>query len=203
MSILFGQREIGDGFPCFVTFEAGATHDGLKTALQLVEVAADAGADAVKFQIFDPDRLVSDRKQLFAYEALVDKTSGAVESVSESLYEILVRRCMPRDDWRKVKAAADRRGLAFFATVGFEDDVDFVAELGCDSIKISSADVNCFPLIEYAAKTGACIQLDTGNAQLGESRPPSTSSGIVTTTASSSTSARRDIPPGYPRFTCA
>jgi sialic acid synthase SpsE len=168
MSIRFGSREIGDGHPCFITFEAGATHDGLASAVRLVEVAAEAGADAVKFQIFDPDRLVADRTQQFSYETLVDRATGATEPVSESLYEILIRRCLGRDEWREVKRAADRHNLAFFATIGFDEDIAFVAELACDSIKIASADVNCFPIIRSAARTGACIQLDTGNAQIGE-----------------------------------
>ena len=59
-------------------------------------------------------------------------------------------------------------GLAFFATVGFEDEIELLEELECDSIKISSADVNHWPLIRRAARTGMCIQLDTGNATIGE-----------------------------------
>jgi sialic acid synthase SpsE len=168
MSIAIGTREIGDGHPCFVTFEAGATHDGVDMAIKLVEIAARAGADAVKFQIFDADRLVSDRAQTFSYDILVDRATGETRTVEEPLYDILVRRCMKREEWRRVKRASDDLKLAFFATVGFEDDIAFVAELGCQSIKISSADVNCFPIIEAAARTGTVIQLDTGNAQIGE-----------------------------------
>jgi sialic acid synthase SpsE len=168
MSIPIGTREVGDGQPCFITFEAGATHDGVEMAIKLVEVAARAGADAVKFQIFDADRLVSDRAQPFSYEMLVDRATGETKTMEESLYEILIRRCLTRDEWRRVKKASDDLNLAFFATIGFEDDIAFVAELGCESIKIASADVNCFPIIEAAAKTGTVIQLDTGNAQIGE-----------------------------------
>lgn len=58
--------------------------------------------------------------------------------------------------------------MAFFATVGFDDEVGFLEELGCHSIKIASADVNHFPLIRRAARTGMCIQLDTGMSTLGE-----------------------------------
>lgn len=168
MSIPIGTREVGDGHPCFVTFEAGATHDGVEMAIKLVEVAARSGADAVKFQIFDADRLVSDRAQTFSYDMLLNRATGETQTVEESLYEILIRRCLTRDEWRRVKRASDDLNLAFFATVGFEDDIAFVAELGCESIKISSADVNCFPIIEAAARTGTVIQLDTGNAQIGE-----------------------------------
>jgi len=161
-------RTIGEGHPCFITYEAGPTHSGLESAKSLVALAAQAGADAVKFQIFDPDRLVADRKQLFSYEVLADRASGTTEPVSEPLYDILVRRCLSETEWREVKRCADAHGLAFFATVGFDEDIDFLVELGCDSIKIASADVNHVPLIRRAARTGMCIQLDTGNATLGE-----------------------------------
>ena len=163
-----GKRALGDGEPCFITYEAGPTHSGLDSATRLVTLAAQAGADAVKFQIFDPDLLVADRKQPFTYEVLVDRASGRMETVSEPLYDILCRRCLKPDEWRRVKAHSDSLGLAFFATVAFDADIDFLVELKCDSIKIASADVNHLPLIRRAARTGMCLQLDTGNATLGE-----------------------------------
>jgi N,N'-diacetyllegionaminate synthase len=166
--VRFGHRLIGDGNPCFITFEAGPTHDGLESAKRLVDLAADAGADAVKFQILDPDRLVADRTAPFSYEVLADRATGATERVTEPLYDILKRRALPTDAWREIKAHSDRRGLAFFATVGFEDEVRLLAEMGCDSIKIASADVNHLPLIRCAAATGMCLQLDTGNSTIGE-----------------------------------
>ena len=58
--------------------------------------------------------------------------------------------------------------MAFFATVGFEEDLKLLVDLNCDSVKIASADVNHLPLIRKAAKTGMCIQLDTGSSTLGE-----------------------------------
>lgn len=168
MSIAIGNRTIGDGAPCFITFEAGATHTGVESAKALIDIAADAGADAVKFQIFDPNRLVADRKQLFSYDYLADRYSGKTETVEESLYDILMRRYLPIQGWREVKRHADARGLAFFATVAFAEDIAFVSELKCDSIKISSSDVNHLPLIRQAAATGLVIQLDTGSSTIGE-----------------------------------
>jgi len=166
--VRFGGKEIGDDAPCFITYEAGPTHDGVESACRLITLAAEAGADAIKFQIIDPDRLVADRKQLFSYEVLADRQTGATEKVSEPLYDLLERRSLDQDGWRAVKAHADACGLAFFATIGFEDEIEFLQELGCDSIKIASADVNHLPLLRQVARTGMCIQLDTGNATLGE-----------------------------------
>jgi N,N'-diacetyllegionaminate synthase len=168
MAVQIGKRVIADSEPCFITFEAGPTHHGVESAKRLVKLAAEAGADAVKFQILDPDRLVADRKMPFAYEVLVDKATGKTETVEEPLYDILCRRALGFEDWRSVKAECDRHGLAFFATVGFEDEVELLAGMGCHSIKIASADVNHFPLIRAAARTGMCLQLDTGNSTLGE-----------------------------------
>ena len=161
-------RPIGDGHPCFITFEAGPTHDGLETAKALATHSVEAGADAIKFQILDPDRLIADRKQPFSYHILVDRETGATEEVTEPLYDILCRRSLTKDEWRELKAHCDQVGLAFFATISFEDEVTFLEELGCQSIKIASGDVNHVPILRAAARTGMCLQLDTGNATLDE-----------------------------------
>lgn len=166
--IHIGSRKIGEGQPCFITFEAGATHDGLDSAMELVRQAARAGADAVKFQVFDPDRLVSDKKFLFSYDILADRETGRTETVTEPLYDILKRRYLNPEEWRNVKSLSDELGLAFFATACFEEDIALLESLGCDSIKISSADIDHWPLIRQAARTGMCIQLDTGNAAIEE-----------------------------------
>ena len=166
--ITIRNKTIGDGESCFVTLEAGPTHHGLESAKRLTSLAAESGADAIKFQVLDPDRLVANRKQLFSYDVLVDAKSGRTETVSEPLYDILCRRSMSKDEWRAVKRHSDTLGLSFFATVGFEDEIELMETLGCDSIKIASGDVNHWPLIRKAAGTGMCIQLDTGSATIGE-----------------------------------
>ena len=166
--VTFGDRCVGDKFPCFITFEAGPTHNGLESAKRLVSLAADAGADAIKFQMFDPDRLVSDRKLPFTYEVLADKETGKTETISEPLYDIMCRRAMTKAEWKEVKQHCDSLGLAFFATIGFDEEIDLLEELNCDSIKIASYDVNHIPLLKRAARTGMCLQLDTGSSSLGE-----------------------------------
>lgn len=166
--VKFGSRRVGDGQPCFVTYEAGPTHSGLDSANRLASMAAEAKADAIKFQVIDPDRLVADREQLFTYDVLIDRDSGESETVSEPLYDLLARRALDKDDWRELKRHCDSLGLAFFATIGFEDEIELLEELNCDSIKIASADVNHIPLLRRAARSGMCLQLDTGNATIGE-----------------------------------
>ena len=167
-SVQVGGRVVGESAPCFVTYEAGPTHSGLDSAKTLVRHAAEAGADAVKFQILDPDRLVADRKLPFSYDVLVDRATGRTETVTEPLYDILCRRTLTGAEWRELKSYSDSLKLAFFGTVMFDDEVDFVVGLGCHSIKISSADLNHHPLLRKAARTGLNIQLDTGNGTLEE-----------------------------------
>jgi N,N'-diacetyllegionaminate synthase len=122
--VSFGDKKIGDGHPCFIVLEAGPTHDGMKSAKELVRLAAEAGADAVKFQILDPDRLVADKKQMFTFDILVNRETGETKTVQEPLYDLLKRRSMSKDEWRELKKYSDSLGLAFFATVGFEDEVE-------------------------------------------------------------------------------
>ncbi len=161
-------RPIGDNHPCFLVFEAGPTHDGLESAKELVRFAHEAGADALKFQMTNPDRLVADREQLFTYKILVDRANGAVDEISEPLYDILVRRRLSHDDWAEVKSYCDSLGIIMYATVGFLEDLRHLVEIGCPAIKIASNDVNHFPMIREAARSGLNVQLDTGNAKIAE-----------------------------------
>ena len=167
-TVYFGDRGIGDGEPCFVVFEAGPTHDGLDTAMELVRLAAEANADAVKFQIVDPDKLVADRSQLFSYDVLLDRETGETKTVQEPLYDLFKRRSLSTEEWKELKSYSDSLDLAFFATVAFEDEIELLEQMECDSIKIASADVNHIPLIQRAARSGMCLQLDTGNSTLGD-----------------------------------
>lgn len=166
--IKLGNKTIGDGYPTFITFEAGPTHNGLESAKRLVKLAAEAGGDAVKFQIFDPDELVADRELLYSYDVLVDKETGETENISEPLYDIYVRRSMTESEWRELKSYSDSLGLIFFATIGDEAGLELVKSIGCHSIKVASADVNYLPWLRKIARVGESIQLDTGNATFGE-----------------------------------
>jgi N,N'-diacetyllegionaminate synthase len=166
--VRIGDKYIGDNQACFITFEIGPTHNGVDSAKRLIKHAKESGADAVKFQICDPDRLVSDKDQLFSYGVLKDRETGEIETVEEPLYDIIVRRSLNKKQWKEVKSYCDEQEILFFATVAFDDEIDFLVELECHSIKIASADVNHFPLLRRAARTGMNIQLDTGMSTLGE-----------------------------------
>ena len=148
--------------PVHIVFEAGATHTGYESAINLTEQAKEAGADAIKFQMVDPDRLYADKTTPITY-----KVHGG-EEVTEPVYDILKRRVLSISGWWELKKRCNELGLAFFCTATQMDEVDLLKKYHCDSIKISSGDVNQKWLIQHAAKTGLCIQLDTGNSTLGE-----------------------------------
>ena len=109
-----GMHSIGDGRPVCVVFEAGPTHDGIQTAKKLVDVAVQAGADAIKFQMLDAKKLVPSPETRFTYETLIDKASGRCETITESLQEILLRRELSRQEWAELIAYCKSFEILFF-----------------------------------------------------------------------------------------
>lgn len=167
-TIHFGQNAVGGGEPCFVVMEAGPTQKNQDEAKELVEVAASAHADAVKFQFINADMLVSDKKQLFDYEVLINRETGQSERVQEPLHQILARRERTKEEFAELCDFSHSLNLKFFLTVCFIEEIEFSKSIGVDSIKIASADVNHTPLLKAAGESGLCVQLDTGNSTIGE-----------------------------------
>lgn len=163
-----GNRNVGDDVPCYITFEAGPTHQGLESAKRLATLTAEAGADGIKFQIFDPDRLIADKDLSYSYEVLLDKVTGKTEMVTEPLRDIFIRRAMTDAEWADLRAHCDKLGIGFIATIGDEVGLALAQQLNCHSLKIASADINHTPFLRLAARTGISLQLDTGSASFGE-----------------------------------
>lgn len=154
-----------------IVLEAGPTHNGIKSAKNLVDIAVKSGADSIKFQTLDTDRLMADKKIEFEYSILKKESDGELKysSIKEPLYDILKRRELNFDEWRALKKYADDKGIHLFTTACYKEEVDFlVDELKIDSIKINSSDINQIDLIKYVAKKGINIQLDTGSSDLWE-----------------------------------
>lgn len=166
--VKFGSRAVGGGTPVYIVFEAGPTHTGLATALELAEHAKRAGSDAIKFQVADQERLISTPDVPFSYGVLVDRQAGTVETVTEPLIDIWRRRHMEREEWEQLFRHCMQLGIDVFATVFFEEDVDWLVQQGVCCLKIASQDVQHRDLIERVASAGVPIQLDTGNATIGE-----------------------------------
>ncbi len=162
------NKSIGKDQTAYIVFEAGPTHRGFESAKNLIKMAKKAGADAIKFQMFDTNRLISNKTQKFQYEILINKKKNKFKKINESLYKIFKRRELKKKQWAQLAKLCRKLNIGFFATCGFSDEIKFLKKIGCDSIKIASADVNHIPLIKEAARTNLCIQLDTGMSTLDE-----------------------------------
>ncbi len=155
----------------FIVLEAGPTHYGIESAKQLAKVAKDSGADAVKFQFLYADRLMADKSVLFGYKYLEIDANGVEKFVpiEEPLYDVLKRRELKAEEWKELVAYCKEIDIHMFTTATYKDEVDFIVdELGIDSIKISSGDVNDLDFIEYCAGKKVNLQFDTGNADIWE-----------------------------------
>ena len=110
------------------------------SAKKLVDVAVESGADSIKFQTIDTDRLMADKKIEFEYSILERLKNGEFKytPVKEPLYDILKRRELNKNEWQELKSYADKKGIHFFTTACYKDEVDFlVDELKIDSIKVN------------------------------------------------------------------
>ena len=159
--VMIACRPCGDGHPVHIAFEIGPTIDSVDTALTLTRVAGGAGANAIKVQLLRPDRLIG-RDTEVTYQ-LADG-----ETVTESMLAILRRRVLTPDEWKAVKAEADRCGLAFIATVDVPSSLALAVDLGAHALKICSGDVTMLDWIAEVASMGGPVLLDTGHATLGE-----------------------------------
>ena len=155
-------RRIGPGQPCFVIAEAGVNHNGSTAlALRLVDAAAEAGADAVKFQTWITEKLVAADAPLAAYQR---QNIGA----AQSQFEMLKALELSQDAFREIKSYAERRGILFLSTPDEEDSADFLHALGVPLFKIGSAEIDNLPFIAHVAHLGRPMILSTGLAWLSE-----------------------------------
>ena len=145
-----------------VIAEAGVNHNGdLGLARQLVDVAADAGADLVKFQTFSADRLATRDARKAAYQA--DATGAG-----ESQHAMLKRLELSDDDHIALIAHCKTRGIGFFST-GFDIPcVDLLVRLGADRFKVPSGEITNLPYLRHVGAFGKPVILSTGMATLGE-----------------------------------
>jgi N-acetylneuraminate synthase len=160
--VRISNKLIGPQQPVFVIAEAGVNHNGdLKMARALVDVAVDAGADAVKFQTFKADRVATPDAPKAQYQL---QTTGD----SESQLEMLRRLELSEDAHLEVQAYCHEREILFLSTPFDEHAVDFLDSLGVPAFKISSGDLTNSPLLEHVARKGKPVILSTGMSDLSE-----------------------------------
>lgn len=150
-----------DTFRVFLIAEAGVNHNGsLELACKLVDVAVEAGADAVKFQTFKAENVVSKKAEKAKYQ-------NKVPGNAESQFEMIKKLELSFEDFRKIKRYCDKRGIIFLSTPFDYESVDFLEEL-VPIYKVGSGEITNLPFLEYIAKKGKPIILSTGMATLGE-----------------------------------
>ena len=159
-TVQIGPKRVGEEEPCFIVFECGATFDSFAGAKKLIDAVAESGADAIKFQLMDADRLMGQRDLTISYTTAQGPRIG-------NIYEILKKRELTRDQWGELIRYCQEKGVIFIATACFPEEVDFLVQAGTAAIKINAGDVNHYYLIDYASKKGIPIILD-GRAKYDE-----------------------------------
>ncbi|CAI2716999.1 N-acetylneuraminate synthase [Nitrospina watsonii] len=146
---------------CFIIAEAGVNHNGdERLAFQLIEAAANAGADAVKFQTFRAEKLATPKAQTTGYQKHL--------TGHESQFELLKKLELSPDFHHQLKQHSEKLGLEFMSTPFDHDAADFLVKLGMKRFKVPSGEITNLPFLEHIASKGLPIILSTGMATLEE-----------------------------------
>ena len=146
----------------FIIAEAGVNHNGsLETAKKLVDMAVDAGADAVKFQTFNAEKVVTTTAAKAKYQ--IENTG-----TDESQLEMLKKLELPLSAHEELFSYCKEKGIVFISTPFDEESADMLDELGISIFKIPSGEITDKPLIQHIASKRKPIILSTGMSYLGE-----------------------------------
>jgi N-acetylneuraminate synthase len=146
----------------FIIAEAGVNHNGsLEMAERLIQVAAEAGADAVKFQTFRAENIISRYAPKAAYQQ-------ATTDPAESQLKMIRRLELDRSSHEALLACCRRRNCEFMSTPFDRESVDLLVQLGVNRLKVPSGEITNAPLLLKMARTGLPIIMSTGMASLGE-----------------------------------
>jgi len=156
--------KIGPQHPCFIIAEAGINHNGKPDmALRLVDAAVRAKADAVKFQTFISEKVISAAAPKAAYQK---ETTGS----SESQLEMVKKLEFPPEVFRDIQKYCQRAGILFLSTPFEESSADVLEALAVPAFKIPSGEITNFPFLEHVARKGRPMIVSTGMADLDEVR---------------------------------
>lgn len=152
---------VSAGSPVFVIAEAGVNHNGsVELAHRLIDTAADLGANAVKFQTFEPDLLAATAAPTAAYQRA---TTGA-----DSQPAMLESLMLPAAAWSELAAHAADRAIAFMSTAFDEPSLDRLLGVGVTRLKIPSGELTNLSFIERVASCGLPVVMSTGMGDLRE-----------------------------------
>ena len=157
-NLLYRQKNDG----CLIIAEAGVNHNGsLDIAYQLCDAAKNVGADVVKFQTWDTDRLITKNVQMADYQ---ECNTGE----KESQYDMLKKLELSYEDFRKVKSYCDKIGIVFASTADEEQSLDFLVDVGIPFIKVGSGDIGNIPYLRYIGSKKMPVVLSTGMSSLSD-----------------------------------
>lgn len=146
---------------CFIIAEAGVNHNGdINIAKKLVDKAKEAGVDAIKFQTFRAENLVTKEAPKAEYQK---ETTG-----DGSQFEMLKKLALSLEDHIILKKYCEEKGIMFISTPFDYESVDLLEKTGVSLYKVSSGDLTNLPLLSYIANKNKPIILSTGMANLGE-----------------------------------
>lgn len=160
--IKIANRIIGVDHPCFIIAEAGVNHNGdITVAHRLVDVAAESGADAIKFQTFLADRLVTSVAPKADYQL---QTTDA----AESQYDMLKRLELSEQAHRELITHCSEKRIIFLSTPFDEESADLLDALNVPAFKIPSGEITNLPFLDHVARKARPMIVSTGMASLGE-----------------------------------
>lgn len=157
MKIKIGNHFVGNGEPTFIIAEAGANHNrDFDMAKELIDVAADAKANAVKFQTYSADTLYSKKTPVFSKDAGIKP------------YDLIKNVELPRDWQPKLTKYAEKKGIMFLSTPFDYAAVDELNELNIPAFKFASFEIVDLELLKYTAAKQKPMIISTGMASLGD-----------------------------------
>jgi N,N'-diacetyllegionaminate synthase len=155
-------RKVGPGHPCFIIAEAGVNHNGdPHMARQLVDAAIESGADAVKFQSFITEEVITPGAPKAEYQK---ETTGSVESQ----FDMVKRLELSPESHRDLKNYCDSRGILFMSSPFDVASADLLSQLDVAVFKIPSGEITNLPFLAHIAGKGKPMIVSTGMAYLSE-----------------------------------
>lgn len=150
------------GKRCFIIAEAGVNHNGsTELAKKLIDVASESGADAVKFQTFKAENLVSKKAQKAEYQT---QNMGT----TESQFEIIKKLEIDEATHIELMAYAKKKNIMFLSTPFDHDSIDMLHNLGLEIFKVPSGEITNLPYLRHIASKNKKIILSTGMSNLSD-----------------------------------
>jgi N-acetylneuraminate synthase len=162
-TVSLGSVPVGGDHPPYIVAEVGSNHNGdMGLAMRLIDAAAEAGADAVKFQSWSEASLIANEE----YER--NPTYADKKKHFGSLRDMVRAYQLTPEQHVVASDHAAKRGIAFCSSAFAPAEADMLAGLDVPFIKIASMDVTNLPLLAHVARTGRPVVLSVGMATLGE-----------------------------------